>query len=111
MEAVNVLDAALLPRGEHADRSMEPLAERPAPRSFELGQDRRHLAWRQVPDELRLVDGKGFIEVLAVVPRQIHPTGTVRFELEPPSRWTRTRTRTTGKVSACSISASTGQPS
>ena len=138
VEAVNVLDAALLPRGEHADRSMELLAERPAPRSFELGQDGRHLAWRQVPDELRLVDGKGFIEVqvalsqqdnwgvvtrqsncvyaglvappddwsadyrrlfravvdalaerdhedfkLAVLPRQIHPTGTVRFELEP----------------------------
>ena len=138
VEAVNILDAALLPRGEHADKSMEPLAERPAPRSFELRQDRRHLAWRQVPDELRLVDGKGFIEVLvalsqqdnwgvvtrqsncvyaglvappgdwsadyrrlfravvdalaerdhedfklAVVPRQIHPTGTVRFELEP----------------------------
>ena len=139
VEAINILDAALLPRGERVDKSMEPLAERPAPRSFELGQDRRHLAWRQVPDELRLVDGKGFIEVLvalsqqdnwgvvtrqsncvyagvvappddwsadyrrlfravvdalgerdhedfklAVVPRQIHPTGTVRFELEPP---------------------------
>ena len=143
VEAVNILDAALLPRGEHADKSIEPLAERPAPRSFELRQDRRHLAWRQVPDELRLVDGKGFIEVLvalpqkdswgvvtrqsncvfagviappddwsadyrrlfravvdalaerdhedfklAVVPRQIHPTGTVRFELEPLKPWT-----------------------
>ena len=143
VEAVNILDAALLPRGEHADKSMEPLAERPAPRSFELRQDRRHLAWRQVPDELRLVDGKGFVEVLvalpqkdswgvvtrqsncvfagviappddwsadyrrlfravvdalaerdhedfklAVVPRQIHPTGTVRFELEPLKPWT-----------------------
>ena len=143
VEAVNILDAALLPRGPDAGKSMEPLAERPAPRSFELRQDRRHLAWRPVADELRLVDGKGFIEVLvalpqkdswglvtrqsncvfagvvappgdwsadyrrlfraladalaereredfklAVVPRQVHPPGTVRFELEPSKPWT-----------------------
>ena len=143
VEAVNILDAALLPRGPDAGKSMEPLAERPAPRSFELRQDRRHLAWRPVADELRLVGGKGFIEVLvalpqkdswglvtrqsncvfagvvappgdwsadyrrlfraladalaereredfkpAVVPRQVHPPGTVRFELEPSKPWT-----------------------
>ena len=138
VEAVDILDSALLPPGEDAEKSMEPLAERPAPRSFELGKDRRHLNWRPVADELRLVDGKGFIEVLvalpqkdswglvtrqsncvfagvvappgdwsadyrrlfravadalaereqedfklAVVPRQVHPPGTVRFELDP----------------------------
>ena len=137
VEPVKVLDAALLPAGEDAGQPIEPLAERPAPRSFELRQDRRHLSWREVSDELRLVDGKGFIEVLvalpqkdswgvvtrqsncvlagviappddwsadyrrvfraaadalagrqhqefqlAVVPRQVHPPGTVRFELE-----------------------------
>ena len=137
VEPVKVLDAALLPRGEDAGQPIEPLAERPAPRGFELRQDRRHLSWREVSDELRLVDGKGFIEVLvalpqkdswgvvtrqsncvlagviappddwsvdyrrvfraaadalaarqheefqlAVVPRQLHPPGTVRFELE-----------------------------
>lgn len=139
--AVDVLDPALLPAGATAAEPMEPLAQRPAPRSFELHQDPRHLAWRPVPDELRLVDGKGFIEVLvafpqddswgvvtrqsncvfagviappdnwsadyrqvfravadalaerepeefklAVVPRQVHPPGTVRLELEPLSK-------------------------
>ena len=138
MERLVVLDTALLPLEEDACRRIEPLFERPVPQSFELGQDPRHLAWRHVHHELRMVDGKGFIEVLvalpqndgwgvvmrqancvfagvvapptdwsadyrrlfravadalaerdleefkpAVVPRQIHPPGVVRFELGP----------------------------
>ncbi|MCY3811570.1 MAG: hypothetical protein OXH15_07245 [Gammaproteobacteria bacterium] len=141
--AVNVLDPALRLAGDPAAEPIEPLTERPAPRSFELRQDRRHLAWRHVPDELRLADDKGFIEVLvalpqkdswgvvtrqsncvfagviappddwspdyrrlfravadalaereheefrlAVVPRQVHPPGTVHFELERSKPWT-----------------------
>ena len=138
VEPLAVLDTALLSLGEDAGRRMEPLFERPVRQSFSLGRDPRHLAWRKVHHEVRMVDGKGFIEVLvalpqndswgvvmrqancvfagvvapptdwsvdyrrlfraaadalaerdleefrpAVVPRQIHPPGVVRFELGP----------------------------
>ncbi|MCY4014152.1 MAG: hypothetical protein OXG82_15730 [Gammaproteobacteria bacterium] len=70
VQPINVLQAALRQLGERAGELIEPLAQRPAPRSFLLRLDSRHLAWRHVRDEVRFVDGNGFIEVLAAMPSE-----------------------------------------
>ena len=64
VQPLEVVDNVLL-AGEWTQRSIEPLLHPPAPHSYELRKDQRHLVWRPVPDELRVARGAGFVDVIA----------------------------------------------
>ena len=70
VQPIRLSGSALLGTDVGAAALIEPLTSPPVEGSFRLGTDRRHLEWRYVADELRLADGKGFIDAVAVLAQE-----------------------------------------